>query len=283
MFPILGERRRPAGRRPVRRRAAEAVAGHGARHPARSCSASTSCRSAWRRRSSASSIDKVQRDPRRRARPSWSSSSRSTWRCLLASGPCSWRRARSASGARPPGCSTGPTSCARCSSAADDGQPGSARSRPRRSRVPPPWERPSRGVSSRPAASPSASAASARSTTSTSTIHPARSSASSATTAPARPRCSTALRLPARPTAGQVLLDGVDITDWPPHQRAVAEVGRSFQEALALPVAHGRGRRRGGARAAPRQPRPAGRRAAAAGVGRVRARRPPSGSTSSSS
>ena len=34
---------------------------------------------------------------------------------------------------------------------------------------------------------------------------------------------------------GQVLLNGVDITDWPPHRRAVAEVGRTFQEALVYP------------------------------------------------
>jgi branched-chain amino acid transport system ATP-binding protein len=34
---------------------------------------------------------------------------------------------------------------------------------------------------------------------------------------------------------GQVLLNGVDITDWPPHRRAIAEVGRTFQEALVYP------------------------------------------------
>ena len=34
---------------------------------------------------------------------------------------------------------------------------------------------------------------------------------------------------------GQVLLDGVDITDWPPHRRAIAQVGRTFQEALLYP------------------------------------------------
>jgi branched-chain amino acid transport system ATP-binding protein len=34
---------------------------------------------------------------------------------------------------------------------------------------------------------------------------------------------------------GQVLLDGVDITRWPPHRRAIAEVGRTFQEALLYP------------------------------------------------
>jgi ABC-type branched-subunit amino acid transport system ATPase component/ABC-type branched-subunit amino acid transport system permease subunit len=34
---------------------------------------------------------------------------------------------------------------------------------------------------------------------------------------------------------GQVLLNGVDITAWPPHRRAIAEVGRTFQEALVYP------------------------------------------------
>jgi ABC-type branched-subunit amino acid transport system ATPase component/ABC-type branched-subunit amino acid transport system permease subunit len=34
---------------------------------------------------------------------------------------------------------------------------------------------------------------------------------------------------------GQVLLDGIDITGWPPHRRAIAEVGRTFQEALLYP------------------------------------------------
>jgi ABC-type branched-subunit amino acid transport system ATPase component/ABC-type branched-subunit amino acid transport system permease subunit len=34
---------------------------------------------------------------------------------------------------------------------------------------------------------------------------------------------------------GQVLLDGKDITGWAPHRRAVAQVGRTFQEALLYP------------------------------------------------
>jgi ABC-type branched-subunit amino acid transport system ATPase component/ABC-type branched-subunit amino acid transport system permease subunit len=34
---------------------------------------------------------------------------------------------------------------------------------------------------------------------------------------------------------GKVVLDGVDITGWPPHRRAVAEVGRTFQEARLYP------------------------------------------------
>jgi ABC-type branched-subunit amino acid transport system ATPase component/branched-subunit amino acid ABC-type transport system permease component len=34
---------------------------------------------------------------------------------------------------------------------------------------------------------------------------------------------------------GEVLLDGVDITGWPPHRRAIAQVGRTFQEAMLYP------------------------------------------------
>jgi len=34
---------------------------------------------------------------------------------------------------------------------------------------------------------------------------------------------------------GEVLLDGVDVTSWPPYRRAVAQVGRTFQEALLYP------------------------------------------------
>jgi branched-chain amino acid transport system ATP-binding protein len=38
-----------------------------------------------------------------------------------------------------------------------------------------------------------------------------------------------------RADGGQILLNGVDITRWPPHRRAIAEVGRTFQEALTFP------------------------------------------------
>src|SRR5690606_19294625 len=34
---------------------------------------------------------------------------------------------------------------------------------------------------------------------------------------------------------GEVLLDGVDITRWPPHRRAIGQVGRTFQEARLYP------------------------------------------------
>ena len=34
---------------------------------------------------------------------------------------------------------------------------------------------------------------------------------------------------------GRVVLDGADISDWPPHQRALGELGRSFQDARLYP------------------------------------------------
>ena len=35
--------------------------------------------------------------------------------------------------------------------------------------------------------------------------------------------------------SGRIRLDGLDITDWPPHERARARLGRSFQEAMLYP------------------------------------------------
>ena len=37
------------------------------------------------------------------------------------------------------------------------------------------------------------------------------------------------------PDAGEVLLDEIDVTGWPPHRRALAGLGRSFQEARLFP------------------------------------------------
>ena len=135
---------------------------------------------------------------------------------------------------------------------------------------------------SRPGASPSASAASGRSTTSTSpSTRPDRRAHR-----PQRRRqdhaVRRALRVPRPPTAARCCSTASTSPSWPPHRRAIAEVGRSFQEARLYPSLTGRGRHRRGARAAPRQPRPAGRRPAAAGVGRLRGVGRASGSTSSS-
>src|SRR5690606_28908768 len=38
-----------------------------------------------------------------------------------------------------------------------------------------------------------------------------------------------------KPDGGRILLDGNDITDTPPHKRAIAGLGRSFQEARLYP------------------------------------------------
>lgn len=35
--------------------------------------------------------------------------------------------------------------------------------------------------------------------------------------------------------SGRIVLEGLDITDWPPHERAQARLGRSFQEAMLYP------------------------------------------------
>ncbi|HAS09214.1 MAG TPA: hypothetical protein DCS55_01640 [Acidimicrobiaceae bacterium] len=104
-------------------------------------------------------------------------SSRSTWCSTWPSGPCSWRRASSASPARPPSCSTVPTSCARCSSPAPTPTrptPATPRRRPSRRGRPPSRRTPEPCCSA--AASPSASAASPPWTASTSTCATARSS-----------------------------------------------------------------------------------------------------------
>ena len=101
--------------------------------------------------------------------------------------------------------------------------------------VPPPWERPSRGVTLE-----------ARGITKRFggiralddvhlTIHPATIVGLIGHNGAGKTTLFDVLTgfLPA--DGGQVLLDGVDITRWPPHRRAIAEVGRTFQEALLYP------------------------------------------------
>jgi ABC-type multidrug transport system fused ATPase/permease subunit len=68
------------------------------------------------------------------------------WRCCCATAPCSSRRARCGSGARPPVCSTVPTSCAPSSSGPTTTGPAASAWRPRRCR---------RRGSARPGARPS--------------------------------------------------------------------------------------------------------------------------------
>ena len=182
-------------------------------------------------------------------------------------------------------CSTGPTSSGRCSSAATaaaaDGEP--AGDRPTPSDVTAPCEPASRasrssaagltkrfgGITRRRRRRPRAS-------------RRARSSGSSATTAPARRRCSTC-------SPGSSPADGGQVRArrhrrhrrWPPHRRAVAGLGPLVPGGPALPVADRRRDARRRARAPPRQPRPAGRRASACRPRPTsRGGRRPSGSTS---
>ena len=112
--------------------------------------------------------------------------------------------------ARPPSCSSAPTSCARCSSPVPAPGPvcGSSASGRR--------GRPSQSRCSPSPASAAPSAASPRSTTSTSRCARARSSASSARTAPARPRCSTSSPASSRPTPARSRCSATTSPTWAP-------------------------------------------------------------------
>jgi ABC-type branched-subunit amino acid transport system ATPase component/ABC-type branched-subunit amino acid transport system permease subunit len=115
----------------------------------------------------------------------------------------------------------------------DGQQPGGIPAAPQQ--VPPPWERPTRGVTLQ-----------ARGVTKRFggiraldevhlTIHPATIVGLIGHNGAGKTTLFDVLTgfLPA--DGGQVLLDGEDITGWPPHRRAVAQVGRTFQEALLYP------------------------------------------------
>jgi len=115
----------------------------------------------------------------------------------------------------------------------DDQHPGGIPAAPQQ--VPPPWERPTRGVTLE-----------ARGVTKRFggiraldevhlTIHPATIVGLIGHNGAGKTTLFDVLTgfLPA--DGGQVLLDGEDITGWAPHRRAVAQVGRTFQEALLYP------------------------------------------------
>ncbi len=117
---------------------------------------------------------------------------------------------------------------------AENGQPGSGLPAAPHA-VPPPWERPTRGVTLE-----------ARGLTKRFggiralddvhlTIHPATIVGLIGHNGAGKTTLFDVMTgfLPA--DGGQVLLDGVDITRWPPYRRAVAEVGRTFQEARLYP------------------------------------------------
>ena len=134
----------------------------------------------------------------------------------------SWRRARSASTARPPSCSSGPTSCARCSSRAP--APRDDRRRRHGERAPTAAVAAGADASATPSAPIVLEVARRREAlrrhhapSTTSTLRPrarARSSASSGRTAPARRRCSTSSPASSTPTTGRGRCStAIDVTD----------------------------------------------------------------------
>ncbi len=115
----------------------------------------------------------------------------------------------------------------------DGGQPGGIPAAPQQ--VPPPWERPTRGVTLE-----------ARGVTKRFggikaldevhlTIHPATIVGLIGHNGAGKTTLFDVLTgfLPA--DGGQVLLDGEDVTGWAPYRRAIAQVGRTFQEATLYP------------------------------------------------
>jgi ABC-type branched-subunit amino acid transport system ATPase component len=116
---------------------------------------------------------------------------------------------------------------------APDGRPGGIPAAP--STVPPPWERASRDITLE-ARGVSKRFGGIRALDDVHlTIHPATIVGLIGHNGAGKTTLFDVLTgfLPA--DGGQVLLNGVDITDWPPHRRAIAEVGRTFQEALVYP------------------------------------------------
>ena len=107
----------PAGRQPLRRRAADAGRCAGLHRQAQAAHDRRAL-AGPRPHRGRPSCSPSSPPSRSRARPSSSSSSPSTPRCRRPTGPCSWRRARCGSPARPPSCSSGRTSSAPSSSTA---------------------------------------------------------------------------------------------------------------------------------------------------------------------
>ena len=207
--------------------------------PGPRCCASTSWPSAWRRRwwRSCATGCGPSTPP---APPSCSWSSRSTWRCCWPSGRCSWRRARSASGARPPSCSTGPTCSARCSSVRFASPMPMPMPMPTPTPTPaptrwPPVRYPAGGRASNAAASSGASAASPPLDGVDLDIAPGAAVGIIGHNGAGKTTLFDVISGFLAPDAGEVRLRDVDMTDAPPHRRAVAGLGRSFQEARLFP------------------------------------------------
>jgi branched-chain amino acid transport system ATP-binding protein len=115
----------------------------------------------------------------------------------------------------------------------DMNQPGGVPTQPQR--VPPPWERPTRGVTLEARAVTKRFGGINALDQVHLTIHPATIVGLIGHNGAGKTTLFDVLTgfLPA--DGGEVLLDGVDITNWPPHRRAIAQVGRTFQEATLFP------------------------------------------------
>jgi ABC-type branched-subunit amino acid transport system ATPase component/ABC-type branched-subunit amino acid transport system permease subunit len=100
---------------------------------------------------------------------------------------------------------------------------------------PPPWERPSRGVTLEARAISKRFGGIRALDDVYLTIHPATIVGLIGHNGAGKTTLFDVLTGFLRADGGQILLNGVDITHWPPHRRAIAEVGRTFQEALTFP------------------------------------------------
>jgi ABC-type branched-subunit amino acid transport system ATPase component/ABC-type branched-subunit amino acid transport system permease subunit len=115
----------------------------------------------------------------------------------------------------------------------EDSRPGGMPLEPQQ--VPPPWERPTRGVTLEARAITKRFGGINALDQVHLTIHPATIVGLIGHNGAGKTTLFDVLTgfLPA--DGGEVLLDGVDITNWPPHRRAIGQVGRTFQEATLFP------------------------------------------------
>ena len=209
------------------------------------------------------------RDPRPGHDASWSSSSRSTWRCCCATGRCSSRRARCGSAATPTACSTSPTSCGPCSSGPTSRRrpPGSAAAADL-----PIHERSTRGVTLECHQLTKRFGGIRAVDRVDLVVPPSTIVGLIGHNGAGKTTLFDLLTGYLKADGGRVLLNGDDITDLPPYKRADRRAGPLVPGGAAVPVAH-RGRRRAGAlETPPGQPRAGGRRAAPARLDPLRAR-----------
>ena len=235
-FPVLRERLDAAGRQPVGRRAADGRPRPGVPHEAPPADDRRAlARSGARGRRAAARHRRARSTPR--APRSCSSSSRSTSPSRSPTAPCSWRRARSASTARPPSCSAAATSSARCSWAAPAGRRrrpfiAAARVAARAGRQPSiervlDVERRRRS----PSAGTGRSTASTCTSTAGEVVGIIGPNGAGKTTL-----FDVDLRLRRHPTRARWRIAGIDVAGLGPDARARLGLGRSFQNARLFPA-----------------------------------------------